>query len=233
MKKQLSRGRGDSPSGVNNIGWRKFTLLWEQSEKFATVFMAFLGLLAFGWQVVEQTGAKTERIVIETGEPTITPQGTIRLPLHVMNHSERSVYVRDVGLSMSSQSPINFAPDSVVKLESGDKHTYDSTVPVTFALSASQSSELVIQIRTTRKRHDYPARYIFSVATMNTIAQAAGVRPPTLSLDSSTALALRNRIAEECNAKLVGGLWRDRNGDLWVGGAVQPGQAAAVFCLKD
>jgi hypothetical protein len=214
----------------------------EVVERFATISMAFLGFLAFAWQVREQVGSRTEIITVETEEPELTLDGDIRLPINVINHSDRAAYIRNVLVnqslsdSTSSGGSLSFAPDSVIKIEPGGMAHYSaSSVPILRAVSLSQSPNIFVHVKTTRKSHRLPISFRFSAATLNTISLAAGGAPVTRALDNRTASALRERIAAECRTLVspladTVGVWRDSNGGFWIGGrSVEGGMRATEF----
>ncbi|MET0396155.1 MAG: PTS fructose transporter subunit IIB [Longimicrobiaceae bacterium] len=205
------------------------------SSDQVTFFMALLGVAAFAWQVKENVGARTEVLNVETGDPVITSQGFIRLPVSVINLGQVTVYVRSVELTDNSgKLLVSFRPNSVEKMEAGEIRPYTAATPILAALQINQSSDLILRIKTTREIHQHRARYVFSAATINTIATAAGQRPPTLALDSTTASELRAQIEKECGALKNGralALWRDMStGQTVLMGDPAPGQAFDVVC---
>lgn len=212
---------------------RLFLFSWDEAEKLATVSMAFLGFLAFGWQVHENFSSKSERVGVETGEPAITPEGGIRLPLHVVNRSDRDIYVRAVTLHTRDSAQVKYLPDSVIKLEAGDIHTFDSKMTVASALQIIRLERVSVEVKTTRKSHGQLVQYTLGAATLNTIAVAAGILPPTLDLDSATAADLRVQMVRACGALeevSVGGYSEDEYGSPYADTTRLSGSFTTFFC---
>ena len=219
---------------------RRLTL--EKVERLATISMAFLGFVSFAWQIREQVSNKVEVIAVETGEPDLTSDGAIRIPLNVINHSDRTVYIRSVILysatsySASPDSSLSFDPDSTIRIEPGSIAQFSaSPVPILRALALSQATNSAVQVKTTRKIHHYPVKFHFPAVVLNTISVAAGSAPATRVLNTHTASALRARITAECRTLVAPvadsiGVWRTPTGEIWFGGhPVEGGLQATEF----
>lgn len=100
---------------------------WEKAERLAVVFAAFLGAIAFFWQLVEYNLARQERVDlilwcrVEAGE--------MKLVAEVVNTSSKVVYLKGIEFLMAS-------PTSETR----------ATYPITPALGSENSRLTPIEV---------------------------------------------------------------------------------------